>query len=82
MNHRRVANILLVVGYAVAVVVLLRTGVVLRERRWRWFVALELATVTVVVGYVLAGKAIGVALNTLNLLVIAGVWVWTGKRQS
>jgi hypothetical protein len=77
-----VANVLLVGGYAVAVAVLLRTGVVLRERRWRWFVALEIATATVIVGYVLAGKAIGVALNILNLLVIAGVWVWTGRRSS
>ena len=76
------ANALLVVGYAVAVVVLVRTGVVLRERRWRWFVALEIATATVILGYVLAGNAIGVILNALNLLVITLVWIWTGRRPS
>lgn len=74
------ASVLLVVGYAVALVVLARAPVVLRERRWRWFVALEGATGAVIVGYVLLGNRLGVALNILNLLVIAVLWGWTGRR--
>ena len=76
------AAALLVAGYAVAVVVLARAPVVLRERRWRWFVALELATGCVIVGYALSDHGFGVALNILNLLVIAVVWGWTGRRAS
>lgn len=82
MKDGWVATALLVVGYAVALAVLVRARVVLRQRRRRWFVVLEIATGTVIVGYVLAGKAIGVILNTLNLLVIALVWIWTGRRRS
>lgn len=73
------ATVLLVTGYAVAVVVLARARVVVRERRWRWFVALELATAAVILGYALAGTWIGAALNIVNLVVIAVVWRWTGR---
>lgn len=73
---------LLVVGYVVALVVLTRARAVLRERRWRWFGALELATGSVIAGYALVGNGMGVILNVLNLIGFALVWGWTGSRAS
>lgn len=66
--------ILFVVGYSVAVAVLLRAGSVLRERRWTWFLALEAATAMVAAGYALVGNRMGLALNTAFVVVFAPVW--------
>ena len=73
--------VLFVVGYGVAVVVLLRWGTVLRERRWTWFLALEIATATVAVGYALIGNRVGFALNAAFVMVFALVWWRTSSRR-
>jgi hypothetical protein len=72
--------ILFVVGYGVAVAVLLRWGTVLRERRWTWFVALELATAMVAAGYALIGNRVGFALNAAFVLLFALSWWRTPPR--
>jgi hypothetical protein len=77
-----VTAVLLVAGYAVAVAVLLRARAVLRERRWRWFIALEVATATVAAGYATAGAPLGVVLNVANIVVFAVAWLLTGPRRS
>ena len=71
---------LLIAGYTVAVGVLLRARVVLRERRWRWFVALEVATATVAAGYAAADVAVGVVLNAANVVLFAVVW-WFARPK-
>ena len=73
--------VLFVVGYAVAVAVLLRWGTVLRERRWTWFVALELATAMVAAGYALIGNRLGLVLNAAFVVVFALVW-WRESSRS
>lgn len=72
---------LLIAGYTVAVGVLLRARAVLRERRWHWFVALEVATATVAAGYAAAGVPVGVVLNAANLILFAVVWWFTGSLR-
>ena len=71
---------LFVVGYGVAVVVLLRWPTVLRERRGTWFLALELATAMVAAGYALIGNRLGLALNAAFVVVFAVVWWRTSSR--
>ena len=75
-----VSAALLIAGYTVAVAVLLRAGAVLRERRWRWFLALELATATVAAGYAVAGVRVWVVLNGTSVVLFAVVWWRTGSR--
>lgn len=72
---------LLIAGYTVAVGVLLRGRAVLRERRWRWFVALEMATATVAAGYAAAGVPVGVVLNAAGVVLFAIVWWLTRLRR-
>ena len=72
---------LLIAGYTVAVGVLLRGRAVLRERRWRWFAALEMATATVAAGYAAAGVLVGVVLNAAGVVLFAIVWWLTRLRR-
>ena len=72
---------LLIAGYTVAVGVLLRARAVLRERRWHWFLALEIATATVAAGYAAAGLLVGVVLNAANIVLFAVVWWFTGSSR-
>ncbi len=73
---------MLVVGYPVALGVLVRLRSVLRERRRAWFLALEAAMALISVGWVLLGRAIGPIINGAALLAFAAAWVWTGRRQA
>ena len=73
---------LLIAGYTVAIGVLLRTGAVLRERRWHWFVALEVATATVAAGHAARGVPVGVVLNVAFVVLFAAVWWFTGSSRS
>lgn len=74
-------GILFVVGYSVAIVVLLRSNSVLRQRRWFWFVALEIATAMVATAYLMLKSGLGVALNVTLLAVFAVVWRRTGQGR-
>ncbi|HEV2758022.1 MAG TPA: hypothetical protein VGV86_00515 [Acidimicrobiales bacterium] len=73
--------VLLIAGYAVAVGVLLRARAVVRERRWQWFVALEIATAMVAAGYATAGVPVGAVLNAASVVLFAVVWWFTGSSQ-
>jgi hypothetical protein len=73
---------LLVVGYPVAVGVLARLVPVLRQRRRRAMVALEVATVGIAAGWGLRGQPAGVASNAAAFVGFAVAWWWTGRRQS
>jgi hypothetical protein len=73
---------MLVVGYPVALGVLARLRPVLRERRRRWFLALEAAMVLISVGWILLGRAIGPIINGAALLAFAAAWVRTGRRRA
>lgn len=72
---------LLIAGYTVAVGVLMRARAVVRERRWHWFVALEVATAMVAAGYATAGVPVGVVLNAANVVLFAVVWWLTGSSR-
>ena len=67
---------LLVVGYVVAVPLVARFRSTLRERRLGGFVALELATALVAVGWALQGAALGVVLNVGFVAAFAAAWWW------
>jgi hypothetical protein len=79
---RIAANLLLLPAYVVALGVLVRIRTVYRERRGRWFAALQTAMVALVVGHVLAGRPIACAINAAGTLVLAATWWSTGRRQS
>jgi hypothetical protein len=69
-----VAVVLLVVGYAVAVPLVVRLRDTLRERRGRELVVLEAATALVAAGWALAGAPVGVALNVAFLVAFPVLW--------
>ena len=68
------AVVLLVVGYVVAVPLVVRLRAILRERRLGWFVALEVATALVATGWAVLGAPGGVALNVAFVLAFAVLW--------
>lgn len=78
---RPVSLILLLTGYPVAAAVLVRARAVLRERRTRWFVALEAATSAVAAGLALRGRRVPAALNAGAVVGFAVVWWWAGRAQ-
>lgn len=63
----------------VAVAVLVRIRLVLRERRLAWFLVLEAAVFGVVAGHLLADRFIVAALNVGGSLALAAAWWWTGR---
>ena len=73
---------MLVVGYPVALGVLVRLRSVLRERRRTWFLVLEAGMVLISVGWALLGRAIGPIINGAALIALAVAWVRTGRRQA
>ena len=75
-----IANSLLAVGYAVSVAILTRWLAVVRERRWRWFLAHEAAVAAIVAGWALRGRRPGAALNGA-WMVAAAVWYFLGGRR-
>ena len=74
-------NILLVVAYVAALAVLLRIRAVLRERRVRSFVILEVAMVALVVGHLLADRPLAAGPNAVGVLVLAACWWWMGRGR-
>ncbi|CAN5137925.1 hypothetical protein BH18ACT4_BH18ACT4_05860 [soil metagenome] len=75
-----VGVILLVVGYPVAVVMVTRLVPILRQRRWRWFVALEAATACIIVGFAVLGEPLGAVLNGAAFAGFAFSWWGRGRR--
>ncbi len=79
MNPLRV--VLHVVGYPVALFVIVRLRDVFRERRTRWFLAEEAATAAIVAGWALEGRAAGVVINSVWGVGLAGAWFASGRRR-
>ena len=76
-----ISVVLLVIGYIVAMAVLARLRPVLAERRLWWFVALEAAMATIVVGWVLHGRPPAALFNGAALAGLAAAWLITGRRS-
>lgn len=72
--------VLLVIGYALALGVLVRLRSVLVERRVWWFVALEAATASITAGWLVHGRPLPAAINGAALVGFAIAWVITGRR--
>jgi hypothetical protein len=66
--------VLLVVGYAVAVPLVVRLRATLRQRRLGELLVLEGATALVALGWALAGAPLGVGLNVLFVVGFAVAW--------
>lgn len=81
LSSNLMASVLLMIGYPLALGVLARLRPVLAERRVRWFVALEAATASIIVGWLLHGRPIPAALNGTALLGFALAWLITGQRS-
>lgn len=64
---------LFVFGYPVSIAVIARWLPVVRERRWKWFVAHELAVAAIVAGWAMKSDTRAVAING-SWLGIAAVW--------
>lgn len=75
------STLLLVVGYVLAVPVVVRLVPVLRQRRVPWFVALEVGTACITMGWLLRGRALPTAVNAVALVGFALAWVATGRRR-
>lgn len=71
---------LLAAGYAVALAVITRLVPVLRQRRRRWFLALEAATGCVAAGWGLRGRTTPMVLNATAVVGLAVAWWATGRR--
>jgi hypothetical protein len=74
------AFVLLGIGYPVAVIVLTRLKAVLTRRRVRWFAALQAATASIMVGWLLLGRAPAALLNGAALVGFGIAWVATAAR--
>ena len=78
MEILRVA--LFVLGYPVAIAVIVRFIPVVRERRTRWIVAHEIAVAAIVAGHALNDNTSAVVINGAWLL-IAALWYALGQRR-
>lgn len=74
------ASVLLVIGYPLALGVLIRLRPVLAERRVWWFAALEAATASITAGWLLHRRPLPAAINCAALLGFAIAWLITGQR--
>ena len=80
MSTDAAATALFAFGYPVSIVVILRFVPVVRERRWKWFLAHQLAVAAIVTGWVLKGDRRAVAINS-SWLVASTVWYALGGRR-
>jgi hypothetical protein len=74
------ATALFAVGYPTSIAVILRFVPVVRERRWKWFAAHQLAVAAIVVGWTLKGDRRAVAVNS-SWFVASTVWYALGGRR-
>jgi hypothetical protein len=77
---RTLRIVLFVIGYPVAIAVIVRWIPVVRERRWKWFAAEEGATACIVAGQAIGGSIPGIAINSA-WFVVAAVWYALGGRR-
>lgn len=75
------ASALLVIGYSVALGVLVRLRPVLVERRVWWFAALEAATASITAGWLLHRRPVPAGVNGAALVGFAIAWLITGQRS-
>jgi hypothetical protein len=75
------ATALFAVGYPTSIAVILRFVPVVRERRWKWFAAHQLAVAAIVTGWALKGDRRAVAVNS-SWLVVSTVWYALGGRRA
>lgn len=80
MSTDAAATALFAFGYPTSIVVILRFVPVVRERRWTWFAAHELAVAAIVTGWALKGDRRAVAINS-SWLVVSTVWYALGGRR-
>ena len=71
---------LLVFGYPVSIVVIARWFPVVRERRWRWFVAHQVGVAAIVAGWALRDDTGAVAVNGA-WFIIAAAWYAAGATS-
>ena len=76
-SSRLIVRLLLLVGYALAVPVVVRWVPVVRERRWRWFVAHQAGMTAIVAGWALRGTYPAAAANGA-WLAAAAAWYARG----
>ncbi len=81
MSTDAAATALFAFGYPVSIVVILRFVPVVRERRWKWFAAHQLAVAAIVTGFVLKGDRRAVAVNS-SWLAVSTVWYALGGRRA
>jgi hypothetical protein len=74
------ATALFAVGYPTSIAVILRFVPVVRERRWKWFAAHQLAVAAIVTGWALKGDRRAVAVNS-SWLAVSTVWYALGGRR-
>jgi hypothetical protein len=79
---RTLRIVLFVIGYPVAIAVIVRWIPVVRERRWKWFVAEEGATACIVAGQAIGGSIPGVVINFAWFVVAAFWYALGGRRQA
>jgi hypothetical protein len=72
---------LFLIGYPVAVVVIARWVPVVREQRWRWFLAHEAAVAAIALGWALRDRWPAVAVNAAWGIIAAG-WYATRSRRA
>lgn len=60
-------------GYPVAIAIIARWVPVVREQRWRWFLAHQSAVAAIVAGHALADRGGAVAVNG-TWFVVAAAW--------
>jgi hypothetical protein len=70
-----------VVGYPVAVAVIVRWIPVVREQRLRWFLAHQAGVAAIVAGWAIRDRASGVAINGA-WFVIAAAWYLSKRRTT
>ena len=72
--------VLFAVGYPVAIAVIARFVLVVRERRWRWLAAHHAAVLAIIVGWAIRGSAFGAAVNSA-WLVVSSTWYALGRPR-
>ena len=75
------AQLLHLVGYPVALVVIVRWRATIRERRLPWFAAHQAAMAAIVVGWLLRGHPLGAAPNGA-WLAVASAWYWRARPSA
>jgi hypothetical protein len=71
---------LLVLGYPVSITVIVRWLPVVRERRWKWFVAHQVGVAAIVAGWALKGDTQAVVVNG-TWFVVATAWYAAGGAR-